>query len=208
MNLILLGPPGSGKGTQAEKISSDYDVPHISTGNILRHAIDQGTDLGLSAKKYMNEGKLVPDELVDEIVAERLSFLDCNRGFVLDGFPRDLTQAKALEGIRGIDTVFLVECPQQTLISRLSNRRECSSCGKIYHLLNNPPNREGFCDDCGNKLIQRADDQPQTIKKRLTTYEKETKPLIDYYGEERILVRLDGFQNPDTVYAEIKKYLP
>jgi len=207
MNIILLGPPGSGKGTQSEKLSEDYGLPHISTGNILRHAIENETKLGVKAKQYMDEGDLVPDELVDEIVKERLSFRDCNKGFILDGFPRDIEQALDLESIRGIDYVFQIKCPDDVIVDRLSNRRICPKCQETYHLKYDPPSKEKVCDECGSDLIQRDDDKPETIKKRLKVYHQQTEPLIEYYNKENLLHRIDGEKKPDEIYGEIKSRL-
>lgn len=207
MNIIFLGPPGSGKGTQAEKISRDYAIPQISTGNILRHAIENDTELGRQAKKYMSAGDLVPDELIDKVVAERLSYRDCNKGFILDGFPRDLEQAEALEDIRAIEYVFEIYVPDQVLVKRLSQRRSCTSCGKTYHLTNKKPEKEGVCDNCGNPLIQREDDNPETIMNRLKVYHEQTEPLREYYNKENLLIPLDGTKPLNDLYAEIKKSL-
>ena len=207
MNIVLLGPPGSGKGTQAEMISADYKIPHISTGNILRHAIENETDLGRKAKGYMDAGELVPDDVIDGIVDERLSYRDCNKGFILDGFPRDLHQAKALEDIRAVEYVFNIECPDELIIKRLSKRRQCSSCGCTYHQDNKPPRKKGVCDECGEKLICRPDDEPDTIKNRLKIYHEKTEPLVEYYNRENTLITIDGGRSLDEIYGKIKEHL-
>ena len=165
-NVIMLGPPGSGKGTQAEMIEEEFGWPQISTGNILRHAIDAGTELGKKAKAFMDGGNLVPDKVVDGIVEERLVHEDCKGGFVLDGFPRDLEQAEALSGFSRIDMVFDIKTPDEMIVDRLAGRRVCD-CGETYHLANHPPKVDGICDECGEKLYHRDDDQPETIKHRL-----------------------------------------
>ncbi len=192
MNIILLGPPGCGKGTQAEMLSERYSLPHISTGNILRHAIENKTKLGLEAKSFMDQGELVPDKVIDGIVSERLKIRDCNNGFILDGFPRTLEQAKELETIRSIDFVFDFVIPDNLIIQRLSKRRVCADCGSTYHLITKPPAKTGVCDSCNSKLIQREDDSESTIRHRLEIYHKQTEPLIKYYSIERNLITLDG----------------
>lgn len=201
-NIVMLGPPGSGKGTQAERLSEKYGWPQISTGNILRHAIEAKTDLGLQAKAKMDAGELVSDEIVDGIVAERLSHTDCAGGFILDGFPRDLTQAHALDGIAPIDVVFDIQVPQDHIVERLSLRRVCD-CGETYHLKYNPPKKEGICNHCQSKLYHRKDDQEQTIRHRLEVYHSQTEPLIKYYGKKGKLVEIDGTQDIDDVFKQI-----
>ncbi|MBD3388029.1 MAG: adenylate kinase [Candidatus Altiarchaeales archaeon] len=198
-NIIMLGPPGSGKGTQAEMISEKYGWPQISTGNILRHAIEAKSKLGLEAESYMGRGELVPDEVVDGIVAERLSHEDCRSGFILDGFPRDLHQAHALEEIASIDHVFDIRVPDQAIVDRLSKRRVCD-CGETYHLEYNPPRAEGVCDECGKPLYQRDDDNEGTIRNRLKVYHEKTEPLIGYYREKGLLVELDGTRDIGEVF--------
>jgi len=206
-NVIMLGPPGSGKGTQAERLSHKYGWPQISTGNILRHAIDAQTELGLKAKAKMDAGELVSDEIVDGIVAERISHDDCSNGFILDGFPRDLEQAHALHEIRKIDVVFDIQVPEGEIVERLSLRRVCD-CGETYHLKYNPPQKEGVCDSCGGSLYHREDDQEETIKHRLQVYHSQTEPLIKYYSGEGILIVVDGTKHIDDVFDEIISNLP
>jgi len=200
--IILLGPPGCGKGTQAERISEKYGLPQISTGNILRHAIEAKTKLGLEAETYMKRGELVPDDVVDGIVKERLTHKDCEKGFILDGFPRDLEQAKALAEIAPIRFVFDIQTPDDVLIERLSKRRVCD-CGQTYHLVHNPPRKEGVCDKCGKAVYQREDDMPETIKHRLQVYHKLTEQLIRYYREKGLLVELDGTKGIDDIFGQI-----
>jgi len=205
-NIVVLGPPGSGKGTQAELISGRYGWPQVSTGNILRHAIEAKTRLGLEAKACMDRGELVPDGIVDAIVAERIAHADCAKGFILDGFPRDLEQAKALGGIAPIGFVFDIHVPDEVVVERLSQRRVCD-CGETYHLKYNPPKRGGVCDKCGGKLYQREDDAEKTIRHRLEVYHKQTEPLIKYYGKKGVLVRIDGTRDIDAVLEEICSHL-
>ena len=206
-NIILLGPPGCGKGTQAERLSQKYGWPQVSTGNILRHAIESKTELGLKAKAYMDRGELVPDKVVDDIVEERLSHVDCAKGFVLDGFPRDIEQAKDLDKIAKIDFVFDIEVPQEVIVTRLSQRRVCD-CGETYHLEYKPPKKPGICDKCGKQIYQREDDREQTIKHRLQVYHKQTEPLVRYYKKQRNLVEIDGSKSIDdifhTIYSRIR----
>ena len=182
MKIILLGAPGAGKGTQAEKISQKFNIPAISTGYIIRHAIADGTELGKLAKTYIDEGKLLPDDVVIKLLLERIGKDDCKNGFILDGFPRTLYQAKALDemGI-AIDKVISIAVDDETVIEILSGRRECKKCGAPYHISNNKPSVEGKCDVCGGELIQRADDNPETIKNRLVVYHEQTEPLMEYY---------------------------
>jgi adenylate kinase len=205
-NIIMLGPPGSGKGTQAERISEKFGWPQISTGNILRHAIENKTQLGLQARGYIDRGELVPDKVVDGIVSERLSHKDCAKGFILDGFPRDLEQAKALEKITQIDAVFDIKVPDETLIKRLSARRVCD-CGETYHLIHNPPKKGGICDKCGKKVYQRKDDTEATISHRLSVYHQQTEPLISFYRKRNLLIEIDGIKNIEDIFASIKSHL-
>jgi adenylate kinase len=212
MNLVLLGAPGVGKGTQAEKMSEEYAIAHISTGDILREAVDQGTDLGIKARTYMSEGKLVPDELVISIVEERLRQDDCQDGFILDGFPRTVAQAEVLGNVLGnmgkkLDMVLDIEVDQQELVRRLTKRRQCGKCGKIYHLEYNPPADEGICDECGGAIYQRADDKEEAIKKRLEEYRSKTHPLIAYYEKLDLLKVVDGQQAAADVFADIRKVI-
>ncbi len=208
MNLILMGLPGAGKGTQAEKIEKKYKTPHISTGDMFRLAIKEETELGKQAKRYMDEGQLVPDEVTNGIVEERLAMDDCQEGFLLDGFPRTLPQAEALDEIlkklnKSIDYVIHVEVPEDQLLERLTGRRVCPKCGATYHVVNNPPKEEGVCDHDGSALVQRDDDTEETVKKRLTVNIEQTKPLLDFYEDKGVLVTVNGDQDIDKVFAEI-----
>lgn len=193
MNLIFLGAPGAGKGTQAEVISKKLSIPTISTGNIIREALKNGTDMGLKAKSYIEAGKLVPDEVVIGIIKERLSKDDCKGGFILDGFPRTIPQAQALDkmGVK-IDKVVEIAVDDDTIIGRMSGRRVCRDCGASYHMKNKPPKAEGVCDSCGSPLIQRKDDDPDTVLDRLDVYHTQTEPLKEYYAEKGILRVADG----------------
>lgn len=203
-----MGLPGAGKGTQAEKIEKKYKTPHISTGDMFRLAIKEETELGKQAKNYMDEGQLVPDEVTNGIVEERLAMDDCQEGFLLDGFPRTLPQAEALDEIlnkldRKIDFVIHVDVPEEKLLERLTGRRVCPKCGATYHVVNNPPKEEGVCDHDGIELIQRDDDTEETVQKRLTVNIEQTKPLLDFYEDKGVLVTVDGDQDIDKVFAEI-----
>lgn len=208
MKIVLLGPPGSGKGTQAAKLINKYSIPQIGTGEILRQAIKEQTDLGLKAKEYMNKGLLVPDEVIIELVEQRLSRHDCLKGFVLEGFPRTMVQSKAFDRILSdlgltLDVVINIESSVHESIRRLSGRRTCRVCGSIYHLSSSPPKRKGFCDSCGGELYQRDDDKPETIIKRLEVYRQQTIPLVEYYENQRILIQIDGDKDIQTVYESI-----
>lgn len=212
MNLVLLGPPGAGKGTQAERISEAYSIPHISTGDIFRENLKKGTELGLKAKEYMDRGELVPDEVVIGIVRNRLAEPDCARGFVLDGFPRTVAQADALKEMlaamgRGIDHVLNISVPDDVVVERLTARRTCRACGAIYHLIYSPPREEGKCDSCGGELYVRDDDREETVRARLREYEAKTRPLIEYYRREGLLRDIDGSAGMDDVLASIRKVL-
>lgn len=212
MKIIMLGAPGAGKGTQAKKIAEKYDIPHISTGDIFRANIKEGTELGRKAKTYMDQGLLVPDELVVDLVVDRVSKDDASRGYVLDGFPRTIPQAealdKALEAIgEKMDYAINVEVPDENIIKRMSGRRACVSCGATYHLEHIPPKKEGFCDTCGAELILRDDDKPETVKKRLDVYHEQTKPLIEYYTKKDILIEVDGTKDMAEVFDAIVKVL-
>lgn len=211
MNLILLGPPGAGKGTQAKRLAG-MGLPQISTGDILRAAIREGTELGKKAKPLMEAGQLVPDDLVVGIVEHRLRAPDCSRGFVLDGFPRTIPQADALSVAlassgRKIDRVISLEVPDQEIVDRMAGRRSCPSDGSVFHVLQSPPKKEGVCDVCGTPLIQRSDDEPQTVQKRLTAYGQQTAPLKEYYEKEGILYRVNGLASTDQVFADILKLI-
>lgn len=193
MNLIFLGAPGAGKGTQAEVISEKLGIPTISTGNIIREALKNGTEMGLKAKSYIEAGKLVPDSVVIGIIQERLAKDDCAKGFILDGFPRTIPQAEALDemGVK-IDKVVEIQVDDETIIGRMSGRRVCSACGASYHIANKPPKAEGICDSCGGELMQRKDDAPETVLDRLEVYHTQTEPLKDFYAAKGILRTADG----------------
>lgn len=208
MKIIMLGAPGAGKGTQAKKIADKYSIPHISTGDIFRANIKNGTELGKKAKTYMDQGLLVPDELVVDLVVDRVGQEDAKNGYVLDGFPRTIPQAKALDEALAklgdkVDYAINVEVPDENIINRMSGRRACVSCGATYHLVHIPPKTEGICDTCGAELILRDDDKPETVKKRLDVYHDQTQPLIDYYTNSGILKEVDGTQDMADVFAAI-----
>ena len=212
INLILLGLPGAGKGTQAKKIADSYHIPPISTGDIFRANIKEGTELGKKAKEYMDQGLLVPDELVVNLVVDRVQKEDCANGYVLDGFPRTIPQAECLDEAltklnTKIDYAINVEVPDENIINRMSGRRACVSCGATYHIVNVPSKVEGICDRCGKELILRDDDKPETVKKRLDVYHEQTQPLIDYYTKQGCLVEVDGTQAMEDVFASIVKIL-
>ncbi len=212
MNLILMGLPGAGKGTQAEKIKEKHNIPHISTGDMFRLAIKEGTELGKKAKGYLDEGALVPDEVTNGIVEERLSMPDCEKGFLLDGFPRTIPQAKTLDDIlsklnKEIDHVIHIDVPEEKLLQRLTGRRICSICGTSYHVLYNPPENEGVCDKDGGKLEQREDDTEETVKNRLEINIKQSQPLLDFYKEKSVLMPINGDQHIDDVFLEIEQNL-
>lgn len=212
MNLVLMGLPGAGKGTQAERIVEKYGIPHISTGDMFRAAIKEGTELGLKAKSYMDKGALVPDEVTIGIVRERLSKEDCQKGFLLDGFPRTVPQAEALEQIlaslnKKIDYVININVDPDILIERLTGRRICKTCGATYHLVFNPPAKEGICDKCGGELYQRSDDHEDTVKNRLRVNMEQTKPLLDFYEAKGYLRNINGQQDIDKVFADIDSLL-
>ena len=193
MNLILLGAPGAGKGTQAEVISEKLGIPQISTGNILREAVKNGTEMGVKAKGFMESGALVPDEVVIGILKDRIAEDDCKNGFILDGFPRTVPQAEALESMGvNIDKVISLEVADETIQGRLSGRRVCEKCGASYHVEFNPPKTEGVCDKCGGAAVQRKDDTPETVIERLRTYHEQTAPLVDFYGNKGRLVKVQG----------------
>ena len=204
MNLILLGAPGAGKGTQAEILCKKLGIPSISTGNILRAAIKDGTPTGLKAKSYMDAGQLVPDEVIIGIVGERLQQADCAKGCILDGVPRTIAQAEAIEkaGIK-IDAVVAIEISEEEILRRMSGRRVCEACGASYNLEAVPPKVEGICDNCGGKLIQRKDDTPETVRERLKVYHKETAPLVDFYAERGLLKRVEVADNKEATNAKI-----
>ena len=210
MNLILLGPPGAGKGTQAVKIVEKYGIPQISTGDIFRKNIKEGTELGKEAKPYMDKGELVPDDLVIAIATSRLLEEDCKGGFLLDGFPRTVYQAEKLDGFLGhkgqkVDLVIALSVEDEELIRRIVGRRVCKNCGRTYHVATMRPSKEGVCDSCGGELYQRADDEETTVRTRISVYEEQTSPLISYYEKAGILVHIDGALGLENVTAEITK---
>ena len=208
MNLILLGPPGAGKGTQAKMMVEEYKIPQISTGEILRAAVAEGTELGKKAKEYMDAGGLVPDEVVIGIITDRLKEPDCAAGYILDGFPRTLPQAEALDKVLAamdskIDEVISIEVADEELIERLSGRRTCKKCGAGYNLVFDPPTSEGVCDKCGGELYQRDDDNEATVKNRLKVYQDQTQPLIDYYRQQGLLRPIDGAGGIKEIFGRI-----
>ncbi len=212
MNLILLGPPGAGKGTQAKMLVETYGIPQISTGDMLREAVKNQTQLGLEAKKYMDAGQLVPDEVVIGLVKERLGRDDCAQGFMLDGFPRTVPQAEALDKVlaemdKAIDHVISIEVPNEELLKRLTGRRTCRNCGQGYHVVFDPPKKDGVCDKCGGELYQRDDDNEATVANRLKVYEESTKPLIDYYQAKGLLRPIDGVGAIKEIFERIKAVL-
>ena len=212
MKIIMLGAPGAGKGTQAKMIAEKCGIPHISTGDIFRANIKNGTELGAKAKEYMDKGLLVPDELVCDLVVDRIQQADCEKGYILDGFPRTIPQAEALENAlnaieQKLDYSIDIDVPDENIINRMSGRRACVGCGATYHVLFNPTKVEGKCDVCGESLILRDDDKPETVKKRLDVYHTQTQPLIDFYTERKVLVEVDGTQSMDKVFDDIMKIL-
>lgn len=208
MNLLIMGPPGAGKGTQAAEIVKELKIPHISTGDMLREAVKQGTEMGKKAKEYMDKGQLVPDEVIIGVVKERLGQPDCKVGFLLDGFPRTLPQAEALDqtlkemGIK-LDAVINIRVPREKIVDRITGRRVCRSCGDTYHVVNKPPKESGKCDKCGGELYQRSDDTAETVNKRLDVYEAQTQPLLDYYGKQGIVLDINGDQPINRVLEDI-----
>lgn len=212
MKIIMLGAPGAGKGTQAKKIAEKYSIPHISTGDIFRANIKNGTELGIKAKEYIDQGLLVPDELVVDLVVDRLKQEDCNSGCVLDGFPRTIPQAEALDAAlketgQMVDYAINVEVPDENIVRRMSGRRACVGCGATYHIVYAPTKEENICDTCHGELILRDDDKPETVQKRLNVYHEQTQPLIDYYTKKNILVEVDGTQDIEDVFAAIVRAL-
>ena len=212
MKIIMLGAPGAGKGTQAKMIAEKYGVPHISTGDIFRANIKNQTELGMEAKKYMDEGKLVPDELTVKILLDRVAKEDCANGYVLDGFPRTIPQAEvltdALEKLNdAVDYAIDVDVPDENIVKRMSGRRACVNCGATYHIVHIPPKTENICDKCGSELILRDDDKPETVLNRLKVYHDQTQPLIDYYTKKGILRTVDGTKDMKDVFEDIVKIL-
>lgn len=212
MKIIMLGAPGAGKGTQAKMIADKYGVPHISTGDIFRANIKNGTELGMEAKKYMDQGLLVPDELTVRILLDRVAQDDCKNGYVLDGFPRTIPQAEVLDSELTklgdhIDYAINVDVPDENIVKRMSGRRACLTCGATYHIEHVPPKKEGICDVCGSELALRDDDKPETVKNRLNVYHEQTQPLIDFYTEKGVLKTVDGTVPMEEVFAAITAIL-
>ncbi len=212
MNLIFLGAPGAGKGTQAKMVSEKYEIPQISTGDMLREAVAKGTELGKKAKEYMDKGELVPDEIVIGIVKERLQQPDCEKGFILDGFPRTLAQAEALDEMlkelgKKIDAVINIAVPEEEVVKRIVYRRTCRNCGAVYHLIYNPPKEDNKCDKCGGELYQRDDDKEETVRERYKVYKQNTEPLIEYYRKKGVLYDVDGTKDINGVWEEIVSIL-
>lgn len=208
MRLIFLGPPGAGKGTQAKMLIERYGIPQISTGDILRAAVKEGTPMGKKAKEFMEAGKLVTDDIVIGIMQDRLKEKDCEKGFILDGFPRTVAQAEALDNMlkelnMPLDKVLALTVPDEELLKRLTGRRTCKSCGQMYHVFFDPPKKEGICDKCGCELYQRADDNEETIKNRLSVYHSQTSPLLEYYNKKGLLREIEGTSSPENIFKEI-----
>lgn len=212
MKIIMLGAPGAGKGTQAKRIADKWQIPHVSTGDIFRANIKNGTELGMEAKKYMDKGALVPDELTVKILLDRVAQDDCKNGYVLDGFPRTIPQAEVLDKALtelgdSIDYAINVDVPDENIVNRMSGRRACVACGATYHVEFAPTKEEGICDRCGKELILREDDKPETVQKRLSVYHDQTQPLIDYYAGKNILKSVDGTKNMEEVFQDITAIL-
>lgn len=212
MKIVMLGAPGAGKGTQAKMIAERYQIPHISTGDIFRMNIKNGTELGKEAKTYMDAGKLVPDELTVKILLDRVSNEDCKNGYVLDGFPRTIPQAEVLTDALNklgdkIDYAINVDVPDENIVNRMGGRRSCPSCGQVYHVVHMPPKQEGICDKCGAGLVQRDDDKPETVSQRLTVYHDQTQPLIEYYEKAGVLKNVDGTKDQKEVFEAITEIL-
>jgi adenylate kinase len=212
VNLVLLGPPGAGKGTQATRLRDDFGLPYYSTGIILRDAVDRGTELGKKAKEYMDAGDLVPDEVMNGVIGERLESGEADDGFLLDGFPRTIGQAEMLDETlsrlgRSLTAALLIEAPDEEVVRRLSGRRTCAKGGHVYHVEFDPPKNEGVCDQDGSRLIQRDDDKPETVRKRLSVYHDQTVPLIEWYEDQGLLHRFDGTRSPDEVHDRIRATL-
>jgi adenylate kinase len=212
MNIIIMGPPGAGKGTQAEMIKAAYPIPHISTGDMFREAVANSTAMGIEAKKYMDSGQLVPDQVTIGIVAERLALPDCEAGFLLDGFPRTTVQAQALDQVlaqmgKKVDLALNISAPEDVLLARMIGRVSCVNCKTVYHTIFNPPKVAGICDKCGDELIQRSDDKEETAKKRLQVYLDQTQPLLQYYEKQGVLITFDGNRNPQILFGEVSREL-
>ena len=212
MKIIMLGAPGAGKGTQAKMIAEKYSIPHVSTGDIFRANIKNGTELGKQAKEYMDAGKLVPDELTVKILLDRVAQDDCKNGYVLDGFPRTIPQAEVLENALNelgdkIDFAVNVDVPDENIVRRMSGRRACLKCGATYHIEHIPPKQEGICDTCGSELVLRDDDKPETVQNRLKVYHEKTQPLIDFYTERKVLKTVDGTKDMKEVFEDITALL-
>lgn len=212
MKIIMLGAPGAGKGTQAERIAEKFSIPHISTGDIFRANIKEGTELGRKAKTFMDQGLLVPDSLTVDLVMDRISHEDCKNGYILDGFPRTIPQAESLDAAltakgEKLDFALNVDVPDENIISRMAGRRACPTCGSTYHVVYAAPKKEGICDKCGSTLILRDDDKPETVQKRLLVYHDQTKPLIDYYDTQNILATVDGTKDMEAVFQDIVEIL-
>lgn len=212
MKIIMLGAPGAGKGTQAKQIAAKYSIPHISTGDIFRANIKNGTDLGKKAKEYMDQGLLVPDELTCDLVVDRIQQDDCKKGYILDGFPRTIPQAEALDAAleklgESMDYAINVEVPDENIVNRMGGRRACTSCGATYHVVYNAPAKENVCDSCGAELVLRDDDKPETVQKRLGVYHDQTQPLIDFYTKKGIIAEVDGTMDMKDVFVAICKII-
>ena len=212
MKIVMLGAPGAGKGTQAQRIAEKYGIPHISTGDIFRSNIKAGTELGKKAKSFIDQGLLVPDEVTIGMLLDRIHEADCKNGYILDGFPRTIPQAESLtaalkERGESIDYAIDVDVPDENIIRRMSGRRACLSCGATYHIVYNAPKKEGVCDQCGEPLVLRDDDKPETVQNRLNVYHRQTQPLIDYYKKEGVLAQVDGTQDMEQVFQDIVKIL-
>ncbi len=209
LNLILLGPPGAGKGTQAERLEEDFHLPYIATGNMLRAAVNDGTDLGKKAQEHMKAGRLVPDELIIDLILECVEEERCRDGFLLDGFPRNTEQARSLDAAmekldRRLNAALLIDVPDEEVIRRITGRRVCTKEGHVYHVETNPPKHDGVCDIDGSKLIQRDDDAPEVVEERLRVYHEQTEPIVGYYEERGVLKRFDGTRNPTEVHDHLR----
>jgi len=207
LRLVFIGPPGIGKGTYASILSRKYGIPHISTGDIFREEIAKGTELGRKVKEYVEKGLLVPDEIVIEVVKQRLSQPDCQKGFILDGFPRTLKQAEALDQITTIDAAVLFEAPVEVIIERVSGRLVCPKCGAIYHVKWRPPKKPGICDVCGSQLVRREDDRPEVVRRRYEIYKQTFEPIIDYYRRKGILIEINAAREAEEVVADLERAL-